>query len=83
MKYQEILNKGTQILRSKNIKSSNLDCELILSKVLSIFGGLGLLIYAILFADSKYYQPISWQQSFQIIHDQLKKKYKFKLKTKH
>mgnify|MGYP000343730465 CR=1 FL=1 len=35
MKYQEILNKGTQILRSKNIKSSNLDCELILSKVLN------------------------------------------------
>jgi len=34
MKYQEILDKGSQILRSKNIKSSNLDCELILSKVL-------------------------------------------------
>ena len=35
MKYQEILDKGIQILRSKNIKSSNLDCELILSKVLN------------------------------------------------
>ena len=34
MKYQEILNKGSQILRAKSIKSSNLDCELILSKVL-------------------------------------------------
>ena len=34
MKYQEILNNGSHILRSKNIKSSNLDCELILSKVL-------------------------------------------------
>ena len=35
MKYQEILNKGSQILRVKNIKSSNLDCELILSKILN------------------------------------------------
>tara|TARA_B100002052_G_scaffold51357_1_gene44469 strand:+ start:216 stop:446 length:231 start_codon:yes stop_codon:yes gene_type:complete len=35
MKYQEILNKGSQILRAENIKSSNLDCELILSKVLN------------------------------------------------
>ena len=35
MKYQEILNKGSQILRANNIKSSNLDCELILSKVLN------------------------------------------------
>ena len=34
MKYQEILNKGSQILKANNIKSSNLDCELILSKVL-------------------------------------------------
>ena len=34
MKYQEILNKGSQVLRANNIKSSNLDCELILSKVL-------------------------------------------------
>ena len=34
MKYQEILNNGSNILRSRNIKSSNLDCELILSKVL-------------------------------------------------
>ena len=34
MKYQEILNKGSQILIAKSIKSSNLDCELILSKVL-------------------------------------------------
>ena len=30
-----MLNKGNQILRDKNIKSSNLDCELILSKVLN------------------------------------------------
>ena len=35
MKYQEILNKGSQILKANNIKSSNLDCELILSKVLN------------------------------------------------
>tara|TARA_B100000579_G_scaffold135808_1_gene110146 strand:+ start:183 stop:1031 length:849 start_codon:yes stop_codon:yes gene_type:complete len=35
MNYQEILNQGSQILKSKNIKSSNLDCELILSKVLN------------------------------------------------
>ena len=35
MKYQEILNKGSKILRAENIKSSNLDCELILSKVLN------------------------------------------------
>ena len=35
MNYQEILNKGSQILRVKNIKSSNLDCELILSKILN------------------------------------------------
>ena len=35
MKYQEILYKGSQILRANNIKSSNLDCELILSKVLN------------------------------------------------
>ena len=34
MQYLEILNKGNQILRAKNIKSANLDCELILSKVL-------------------------------------------------
>ena len=34
MNYQEILSKGSQILRANNIKSSNLDCELILSKVL-------------------------------------------------
>ena len=34
MKYQDILNKGVQILRSQNITSSNIDCELILSKVL-------------------------------------------------
>ena len=34
MNYQEILNKGSKILRANNIKSSNLDCELILSKVL-------------------------------------------------
>ena len=35
MNYQEILNKGNQILKDNNIKSSNLDCELILSKVLN------------------------------------------------
>ena len=35
MQYQEILNKGSQILRFNNIKSSNLDCELILSKILN------------------------------------------------
>ena len=35
MKYQEILDKGSQILKANNIKSSNLDCELILSKVLN------------------------------------------------
>ena len=35
MQYLEILNKGNQILRAKNIKSSNLDCELILSKILN------------------------------------------------
>jgi len=35
MKYQEILNKGSQILRANKIKSSSLDCELILSKVLN------------------------------------------------
>ncbi len=35
MQYLEILNKGSQILRANNIKSSNLDCELILSKVLN------------------------------------------------
>ena len=35
MQYLEMLNKGNQILRAKNIKSSNLDCELILSKVLN------------------------------------------------
>ena len=35
MKYQEILNQGSQILKANNIKSSNLDCELILSKVLN------------------------------------------------
>ena len=35
MNYQEILNKGSQILKNNNIKSSNLDCELILSKILN------------------------------------------------
>jgi len=35
MNYQEILNQGSQILRANNIKSSNLDCELILSKILN------------------------------------------------
>ena len=35
MNYQEILNKGIRILKASNIKSSSLDCELILSKVLN------------------------------------------------
>ena len=35
MNYQEILIKGSRILRTNNIKSYNLDCELILSKVLN------------------------------------------------
>ena len=35
MNYQEILNQGSEILRANNIKSSNLDCELILSKILN------------------------------------------------
>ena len=35
MQYLELLNKGNQILKAKNIKSSNLDSELILSKVLN------------------------------------------------
>jgi len=35
MNYQEILNKGSQILRANNIRSPNLDCELILSKILN------------------------------------------------
>ena len=35
MRYQEILIKGSQILTANKIKSSNLDCELILSKVLN------------------------------------------------
>ena len=35
MNYQEILIIGNQILKDNNIKSSNLDCELILSKVLN------------------------------------------------
>ena len=35
MNYQEILNIGNQILKDNNIKSSNLDCELILSKILN------------------------------------------------
>ena len=34
MKYQEILHKGYQVLRNRNIKSSSLDSELILSKVI-------------------------------------------------
>ena len=34
MNYQEILNKGSKILKANKIKTSNLDCELILSKVL-------------------------------------------------
>tara|TARA_B100000579_G_scaffold170385_1_gene138803 strand:- start:875 stop:1723 length:849 start_codon:yes stop_codon:yes gene_type:complete len=35
MKYQEVLNEGNKILTFSNIKNSNLDCELILSKVLN------------------------------------------------
>ena len=35
MNYQEILNKGNQVLKGNNIKSSNIDCELILSKILN------------------------------------------------
>ena len=35
MKYQEILLIGNQILKANNIKNPNLDCELILSKVLN------------------------------------------------
>ena len=35
MNYQEILSIGNQILKDNNIKSSNLDCELILSKILN------------------------------------------------
>ena len=35
MNYQKILNIGNQILKDNNIKSSNLDCELILSKILN------------------------------------------------
>ena len=35
MNYQEILNKGSKILSAHNIKSSSLDCQLILSKVLN------------------------------------------------
>ena len=35
MNYQEILNIGNQVLNENNIKSSKLDCELILSKILN------------------------------------------------
>ena len=35
MNYQQILNKGNKILREHNIKNTNLDCELILSKILN------------------------------------------------
>ncbi len=35
MKYIEILDKGNEILRANKIKNSNLDCELMLSKVLN------------------------------------------------
>ena len=35
MNYQEILNIGNQILKDNNIKSSKLDSELILSKILN------------------------------------------------
>jgi len=35
MNYQQILNKGNKILRDNNIKNTNLDCELILSKILN------------------------------------------------
>ena len=36
MKYQEILNYGSRILKLNNIKSSNLDSELLLSSTLKI-----------------------------------------------
>ena len=35
MNYQEILSIGNKFLKDNNIKSSNLDCELILSKILN------------------------------------------------
>ncbi|MFL2886481.1 MAG: peptide chain release factor N(5)-glutamine methyltransferase [Candidatus Pelagibacter sp.] len=35
MKYHEILLKGNQVLKANKIKNSNLDCELMLSKVLN------------------------------------------------
>ena len=34
MNYQEILNKGSQILKLNNIKSYNLDSEILLSKTI-------------------------------------------------
>ena len=36
MKYQEIINKGSKILKSNNIKSSNLDSEILLSSTLKL-----------------------------------------------
>ena len=36
MKYQEILNYGSRILKLNNIKSYNLDSELLLSSTLKI-----------------------------------------------
>ena len=35
MKYLEVLNYGSKVLKLKNINSYNLDCELILAKVLN------------------------------------------------
>ena len=34
MKYQEILNQGSKILKLNNIKSYNLDSEILLSKII-------------------------------------------------
>ncbi len=36
MKYQEILNKGSKILKLNNIKSYNLDSEILLSLTLEL-----------------------------------------------
>ena len=36
MKYQEIITRGSKILKSKDIKSYNLDSEILLSKTLEV-----------------------------------------------
>ena len=36
MKYQEILNRGSKILKLNNIKSYNLDSEVLLSNILKL-----------------------------------------------